>query len=386
VIKRIGICVLIGICCSFILFAFLKIADKRASKNQLYNAELKIKIGNSSADKSSVATTLSQIKKRFDIDYDLSAKQLNKSDFLLSIKKVEDTSQVKKVASESMELKFLETFSITDLANPLTEIEKELSKRRKQLNGTSDSLDKYEFLLEDVDIENKKKNGVSSLAQLISFSTPYQDMNGGLRYPGALGLTKVKDTIYLNKLFKDEKIRGFLPENLFFGYGKSDGNPSLKDSLLNFYAIRMPDSILDPFPTDENIEDCRQDFEPLTAAPIITMKFDTEGSNYWYILTKRNIGKPIAILANDFVLTAPSPESAIQGGESRISGNFTVEEAKNLAGMIRAGRLASRVEVIESKFIPRRGSIRTWMLALIFILSTGMAFGISFLIKPASKP
>ena len=104
-------------------------------------------------------------------------------------------------------------------------------------------------------------------------------------------------------------------------------------------------------------------------------------------MTKRNKGKPVAILINDFVLTAPVVEEAIPGGSSRITGDFTVEEAMSLRAMIRTGKLTLPVEIAESKFEPAKKSIRiVWMLGLVFLLSALVTYGISFLIKRVSKP
>ena len=171
--KRIGISILIGVGCSLIAFLFIQIRQnklkKYTSNKPQYNAELKIKIGNAADNKRSIVTTLSQIKKRIEFNADVSAEQIDKNNFRISVKRISDTVAIKKLASESIELKFLETFLINEIENSLTAVEKELDQRRKQINGSSDSSGKYDFLLEDVDIETKKKNGACRLNQLISF-------------------------------------------------------------------------------------------------------------------------------------------------------------------------------------------------------------------------
>ena len=185
----------------------------------------------------------------------------------------------------------------------------------------------------------------------------------------------------------EENIRNKFPPDLAFVYGKQNDNSKDKDSALNIYAIKLIDPKLYPFPTNDNVESCELDFEPLTGKPIIRMKFDVEGSNFWYVMTKRNVGKPIAMLANDFVLAAPAPEEAISGGDSRIAGDFTVEEVMNLTAMIRSGRLTLPVKIIESKFTASKKNLYSfWMFCLLFLLSSLLAYGISFLIKPVSKP
>jgi hypothetical protein len=381
--KRIAICILIGLTGTLIVYGFIQY---RKSKLEYlyaalpkYNGELKIKIGDIADDKRSVVATLSQIKRRFDVK----AEQLDKNNFLLSIKDVLDTASIKKMVAESIELRFLETYSIKELEKELGELDKELIQRKKQSVDTSD---KYAFLSEPNDKESKKKNGTILLSELILFHPPYQNVNGTIRYSGSLGIVKTSDTAYLNKILREEKIKNLFPMNLFFAYGKY-GDPIIKDSGLEIYAIKIQDQKLYPCPTGDNIEDCRQDFEPLNGNPILMMKFDDEGSDYWYLMTKRNIGKPIAILANDVVLTAPAPESAIEGSESRIMGSFSIEEVLNLAAMIKSGKLVLPVTIVESKFKSSKKSMSVfWMLGLVFLVSSVMAYGISLLIKPVSKP
>ena len=388
--KRIGLSILIGSGCSLVVFIFIQPRENKLNfrpNKSLYDAELKIKIGGIADDKRSITTTVSQIKKRTDFTSGFSVAQVDKNNFLISIKKVSDSVTMKRLISESIELRFLETFLITDIADSLNAIENELSRRRKKTSGLPDSSDKYEFLLEEVDVETKKMNGTCRLNQLITFSSGFQDISGKVQFPAALGFVKTRDTVYLNKLLNDNGIKTKFPPEMFLAYGIQNGNPRDKDSVVNIFAIKVAEPKLYPLPTGDNIEDSRVDFDPLTGYPLIVFEFDVDGSNNWYTMTKRNRGKPVAILINDFVLTAPVVEESIPGGSSRITGDFTVEEAMSLSAMIRTGRLALPVEIVESRFDPGKKSIRiVWMLSLVFLLSALIVYGISFLIKPVSKP
>lgn len=382
--KRIAICISIGIISTLIAYGFIQYWKSKSSYYYAtlpkYKGQIKIRIGDAADNKGSISATLDQIKKRFDVKAD----QLDKNIFLLSFTNLLDTTSVRKLVSESIELRFLETYSIAELQVPLTELDKELSQRKKQATDTSD---KYAFLSEPDNNESKKKHGTISLGELINFIPPFQGTIGRVRYAAELGKVKSSDTAYLNKILSEEQVRNIFPENLFFAYGHYDGNPKEKGFYVNIYAIKIPDPKYYLYPTGDNVEDCKLDFDPLTGNPVLLMKFDAEGSEYWYHMTERNNGKSIAILANDFVLTAPAPESAIKGGESRINGNFTIEEAWNLQAMIRSGKLLLPVSILEIKFkATKRIVSEFWMLAIVFLLATLVAYGISFLIKPASKP
>jgi len=382
--KRIAISILIGITSSLIVYGFIQYRKTKLRSYYAnlpsYNGELKIRIGDIADDKRSVVTTLGQIKKRLDVK----TEQIDKNNFKLSVKDVFDTNSIKKLIVESIQLRFLETYSLGDLQNELNKLEKELTQRSKEVTDTSD---KYAFLSEPDNNETKRKQGTILLTELISFypSNVYQD--GKTRYPAQLGLVKMSDTAYLNKILNEEKIKRMFPADLFFAYGKNDENLKTKDPGLYIYAIRTPDFKYNPCPTGDNIKECQQDFDPLSGNPILTMEFDTKGSDYWYTMTKRNIGKPIAIMANEIVLTAPSPESAIEAGKSRITGSFSVEEVRNLSAMVKSGKLELPATILESKFkSAKKGISALWMLCLVFLIMSLIAYGVSFAIKPTSKP
>lgn len=389
--KRIVVSILIGTGCSLAAFTFLQLIENKFkkfhSKKPLYNGEVKLKIGDVADDKRAVITTLNQVKKRIDFIPGFSAKQLDKNIFLISIKRVNDTVRMKRLLGESIELKFLETFLIPELADSLNAVENELTRRRKKIDGLSDSSDKYDFLLEEIDVEIKKRNGTCRLNQLISFFPGFQEPSGHVRYPAGLGTVKTRDTVYLNKLLNDREIKNKFPPELLFAYEIQTDNTNARDSVLIFYAIRATDPKHYLLPTGDNIKDCQVSIEPSTRAPVIMFEFDVDGSNYWYTMTQKNKGRPIAILMDNVVLTAPVVEEAIGGGQSRIIGSFTYDEARYLTSMIRTGRLALPVQLIESKFESVQKSYRTvWIMALIFLISSLVAYGISFLIKRVSNP
>ena len=124
---------------------------------------------------------------------------------------------------------------------------------------------------------------------------------------------------------------------------------------LPLYAIVVHPSG-DPDLDGSHIVDSRMDFDPQTNQPTIQIQMDDEGARTWARLTRSQTGKSIAIVLNDRVISAPRVMSEIVGGNSQISGDFTIEEAKDLANIIRAGAAPASLYILEDEVIGPSGA------------------------------
>jgi SecD/SecF fusion protein len=121
------------------------------------------------------------------------------------------------------------------------------------------------------------------------------------------------------------------------------------DEVLPLYAIRMGrggKALL----TGEVVTDARQSFDERTA-PAVSMSMNGAGARAWKRITGENIGKRIAIALDDYVQSAPTVNSEIPSGQSIITGNFTLEEAQDLANVLKAGALPARTRIVEEAVI-----------------------------------
>ena len=386
--KRISISLLIGAALCLLGLGVIKLRENRdkniLTDQPLFNGDLKIKLGNGNDNSNLVKTTIGQIRNR--IGYNISStQQIDKSTFQVSAKDIHDTVTFKKLLTGSAGIEFTEVFRLDDIQNSIVTAEEELSKRRKKYLETS----KPDTTLLSAQIEVSelaKRNGYGKLIELISFSQPFQQSNGNVIFPAGLGFTKKKDTAYLNEIFRDHEIMMNFPASLKFAYGDYGKSLPGNDSLLALYALKIVDQSFSPNPTGDQIFDAEFEFEPATGHPVIMFAFNARGSEAWYRMTERNVGRPIAILINDFVLSAPVVESAIEGGKATITGDFTRDEAVYIRTMMRSGKLSLPVKIIEHSFAPSKKNNKTiWILAIVFLTISLLTYGVSFLIKPASK-
>lgn len=386
--KRITISILIGVGFFLLALGSIKLLKNRFhishQDGPLFSGEIKIRIGNSNDNSNLIKTTISQLRNRI-IDNTFSAKQIDKNTFQISAKGIHDTVTFKKLLTGSEGIEFTEVFKLDEIQDEIGIAEKELTKRRKKYEKTLNT--DTNLLSAKIEVaELARKNGYAELVELISFSQSYQENNGKVIFPASIGSIKVSDTTYLNEIFRDQEIMMNFPGSVKFAYSDYDKNLPGNDSLLTLYALKIADQSFNSNPTGDQIIDAELDFEPASGHPIVMFAFNARGSEAWYRMTERNVGKPIAILLNNIVLSAPVVESAIEGGKARITGNFTIDETIYISTMMRSGKLNLPVKIIEQHFIASKKSNKTiWILMGIFLFISSLSYGISFLIKPAPK-
>lgn len=158
-----------------------------------------------------------------------------------------------------------------------------------------------------------------------------------------------KDTARVNELFRRPEVKMMFPSNLtFVWYAK--GIPSTTgDEIIQLEAIKKTENQPAPLEGDV-IVDAFQDFDQNNRAEV-TMVMNGTGSRIWKNLTAASIGKRVAIVLDNYVYSAPVINGEIPNGRSSISGSFTVEEAKDLANVLKAGKLPAPTRIVEDAFI-----------------------------------
>lgn len=153
------------------------------------------------------------------------------------------------------------------------------------------------------------------------------------------------DTAKINRALKFEEIKALIPNNLSFKWGVK---PEEDSELLQLYTIKTTRGEA-PL-TGEVITNARQSLDD-RARPAVSMQMNTIGAKKWRNLTGANINRRIAIVLDNYVYTAPNVIGEIPNGSSEISGNFTVEEAEDLANILKAGSLPAPTRIVEEAVV-----------------------------------
>ncbi len=221
-------------------------------------------------------------------------------------------------------------------------------------------------------IDTAKTNAAKNpLLKIVQFTQPYQAKNGQYIFPAEIGYTLKKDSAVLNAYLALPEVKSKFPSNLVFMYGKPDeSDPKAKD-VLALYAIKTLENGLAELEGD-NVANAAQDFDE-RGKVAIKMNMDKIGTSIWAKMTSKNVGKPIAIVLDNIVYSAPNVNDAITTGNSQISGNYSLKTAQDLAQILESGKLPAPAKIVaEQQVGPTLGAAS--------IQGGAMAFGIAFLV------
>lgn len=201
----------------------------------------------------------------------------------------------------------------------------------------------------------------SSVSSLDSLRQATSSPLLALMNPSVPFLYNVKDTSTINKILRRPEVRNLLPRSIgFFWDVKPDPKitPGVDDIQLNFVNLGRTGK---PLLTGEVINDARQDFDE-NGRYAVSMTMNTTGSKTWAKVTREAAAKQpqgrIAIVLDDYVYTAPTVNGEIPNGSSQISGSFELEEAKDLANVLKAGSLPAPTRIVEEAIVgPNLGKV-----------------------------
>jgi SecD/SecF fusion protein len=220
----------------------------------------------------------------------------------------------------------------------------------------------------------KIKANQNPIVRLIQFTQPYADQSGKTVYPAAVGYIASKDTGTLNDYLRMDLAKNKFPSNLVFMYGKAELNdPKLKDILM-LYAIKTLDNGQAEL-GGEGIS-AAQDYDE-RGRVAIKMNMDKVGTNIWAKMTTRNVGKPLAVVLDNFVYSAPNVNEPITTGNSSISGSYTVKEAQDLSEILESGKLPAPAKIVQEQQVgPTLGKASVKGGAMSFLIAFVVIFAL----------
>jgi SecD/SecF fusion protein len=303
---------------------------------------------------------------------------------LVELPGVKDKERVRNLLQGTASLEFWETYENQEIYPYLLEVntivkEIEGPTVKTEANETTvaaaDTTSELSLLDElETTSDSSEISDNTDLAKdfpLFAVLTPNVNNEGQL-FPGpAIGFSHFSDTSKVNDYLTMPQVRSVLPRDLLFRWQMKPF-----DENGNFYQlIALKVTTRDGrAPLDGSvITDARQDFGQSQATAEVNMSMNSEGAKVWARMTKENVGKSIAIMLDEYVVSYPTVQTEITGGRSNITGNFTVEEAKDLANMLKSGKMPAPANIVEEYVVgPSLGqeSINSglWSFAIAFVL------------------
>ncbi|MDO6431200.1 protein translocase subunit SecDF [Flavitalea sp. BT771] len=268
-----------------------------------------------------------------------------------------DPERVRNYLQSTANLQFWEVYNLGELETSVVSADKALEN---YLTGV-----KADTAVAGKDSTAKSKN--DSLAandpnahpllnqRVIHFIQPQQDPKTGQpRYAAYLAQVLLKDTGTVNSWLNNPVVRNNFPQDLKFLWGKQGLDDNGKPiPVLDLYAIKTLPGTDKARIEGAAIEDATQDFDQMTSEVLVEMSMNKQGAKAWADMTTKNTGKPIAIVLDDIVYSAPFVNEPITGGQSRITmgrsggSTHTIEDAQDLANIIKTGKLDAPAKIVQ---------------------------------------
>ena len=344
---------------------------------------------------------------------------------LVELPGIKDPERARKLLQSTAQLEFWETYEYTELfqafesANTYLRTAEDTTAKNQEVADNKDA--KTKDVAEKANPDTTKNSEKSTLLADVladdSLSTdsaskdlsaeqfanenplyavlfPNVNQQTGQLNPGpVVGICAVKDTAQVNAYLKDKSIIKLFPPDVVFSYTVKPFDTDGK--FVQLVALKSDRGGKAAMEGDV-VTDANEEFGQYSSTAEVSMEMNAEGAKQWKRLTADNIGKSVAIVLDGYVYSYPTVQAEISGGRSSITGDFTLDEAKDLANILKSGKLPAPARIIEEAIVgPSLGkeAISAGMFSFIFALivvliyialyysSAGLAANIALLVN-----
>ena len=164
-----------------------------------------------------------------------------------------------------------------------------------------------------------------------------------------VGYANLRDTADINKIIYSEVAKQIFPADLKLLWSAKPIEGA--KNVFELFALKATGANGRAPLEGDVITDAKDDFQPVSGRPCVSMKMNTDGARRWSELTKANVGKAIAIVLDNAVYSAPRVNDQITGGSSEITGSFTIEDTKDLANTLKSGRMPAPARIVQEEVV-----------------------------------
>ena len=247
---------------------------------------------------------------------------------------IKEPERVRKLLQGSANLEFWETYTLAEVQSSLLSLDKRLA-----------STDKDTAAADTTKAAAAKKSAAADQHPLLSKLAQIQGMQPN---NCVVGYATAKDTAAINAMINSEAAKAVLPADLRLAWGVKSAS-GMKANVFELYALRAING--QPSMQGDVIADAKDEFEQQYHRPIVSMTMTTSGARDWASLTKKNLKKCVAIVLDGYVYSAPVVQSEITGGNSQISGNFTTDDTRDLANVLKSGKMPAPTKIVQEETV-----------------------------------
>lgn len=383
--------------------------------------ELKDKITPQSTDAQVVSVLKNELKSAIDNSFNVLRTRIDRfgvvspniqrletaGRILVELPGVKEPERVRKLLQGSANLEFWETYNLPEIYQQLVAADNmlatilksddtaaegsettvtEVAEETVTDNAAAEATNEADSLLAKLGEDQPEAQAAKSMDEFAKqhplFAILQINQYGGQLASGpVVGIADKKDIAKINEYLNMKQVKDILPRNLSLKWGVKAIDE--KEQYFYLYAIKMTNRDGTPALGGDVVTDANADFvqQAGRSEQQVSMAMNAEGAKAWARLTKENIGKAVAIVLDDMVYSAPNVQVEITGGRSQITGHFTPEEAKDLANVLKSGKMAASVHIVQEDVVgPSLGQeainsgVISFALALILLMIYMCAF------------
>ena len=308
---------------------------------------------------------------------------------LVELPGVKEPERVRKLLQGSANLEFWETYKYAEVAPYLEQanaVIRDMNRATEEANATTE-------VVEEVKVEEVVAETTDSVADLAAELTAETETTEADReemrreYPlfsvlqpmqnagPVVGLALASDTAEVNSMLAMKQVAELFPRELRFVWTVKPMDPEAQQPVYELIAIKVTNRDGRAPLEGDVVTDARADFDQYSAGATVSMKMNAEGAKTWARLTKENIGREVAIVLDGYAYSFPTVNTEITGGSSQITGNFTTEEAKDLANVLKSGKMPAPARIIQEDVVGPslgeeaiRSGLMSFVIAFVLVL------------------
>ena len=270
---------------------------------------------------------------------------------------IREPERMRKLLQGSANLEFWETYNNQEITPYLVQLDQRLANGETKVDtAATDSTKKVQTKAAATPkFAFNKGNAVKGEdAQMAALKKMHPLLSMLQTIPGdalsLVGYASVRDTAAINKMIYGSLAKQILPSDLKLLWSAKPEDGLNKKNVYGLYALKVTSSDGRARLEGDVVTDAKDDFNQ-HGRPQVSMTMNSEGAREWAALTKANVGKAIAIVLDGVVYSAPRVDGEITGGQSSISGNFTIEDTKDLANTLKSGRMPAPAKIVQEEVV-----------------------------------
>ena len=270
---------------------------------------------------------------------------------------IREPERMRKLLQGSANLEFWETYNNQEINPYLNQLDQRLANADTKTDTTATASNKEvqgkkapakKLVLDRSDAAEGGNAQMDAMKKMHPLLSMLQTIPGNAL--SLVGYASVRDTAAINKIIYSQLAKQIFPSDLKLLWGAKPAEGLNKKNVFELYALKVTTAD-GRAPLEGDVVTFAKDEFDQHGRPQVSMTMNSEGAREWAALTKANQGKAIAIVLDGVVYSAPNVKGEITGGQSVISGNFTIEDTKDLANTLKSGRMPAPAKIVQEEVV-----------------------------------